>query len=142
MDDTNSPRSTIKACWNTNIFGLVWTHCRAQIDLFLVQKCPFRTYLTQDVENLWKNNQKRMILGLLGQLFKLIWIQIFLKGFGPILGFKLAYLWSKNAILGHICPKKWKISGKNNQKWMVLIFLCQLFKLVGIQIFSDWFGPI
>ena len=61
----------------------VWTHSRVQIGIFLVQKCPSGTYLTKDEENLGKINQKRMLLGLPGQLFKLIWIKYFRNGLDP-----------------------------------------------------------
>jgi hypothetical protein len=51
-------------------------------------------------------------------------------------------LWSKNAILGPICPKMWIIiSGKDNQKWMVIGLLCQLFKPVGMQFFWKELDP-
>ena len=54
MDDTRSPGPIFQARQDENIFGKIWTHFRVQIGLFMVQKCPFDTYLTQDVENLWE----------------------------------------------------------------------------------------
>ena len=57
-----------------------------------------------------------MIIGLLGQLFEPVRMEIFLEMFGPISGLKWTDLGSKMDILGPICPKKWKISGKHNKK--------------------------
>ena len=83
-----------------------------------------------------------MILGLPGQLFEPVWMEIFLKLFGPISGPKWTDLGSKIDIFGPICPKKWKISGKHNQKWMIIGLLGQLFEPVWMEIFLELFGPI
>jgi hypothetical protein len=83
-----------------------------------------------------------MILGLLGQLFEPVWMEIFLEMFGPISGPKWTDLGSKMDILGPICPKKWKISGKHNKKWMIIVLLGQLCKPVWMEIILELFGPI
>ena len=57
-----------------------------------------------------------MILGLLGQFFEPVEIEIFLKCCGPIKGSKKTYFGSKIDIFGPIWPKKWKISWKHNIK--------------------------
>jgi hypothetical protein len=76
-----------------------------------------------------------MIIVLLGQLFKPVRMEIFLELFGPISGPKLTNLGSKIDIFGPICPKKWKISEKHNQKWMIIVLLGQLCKPVWMEIF-------
>ena len=75
-----------------------------------------------------------MILGLLGQLFEPVEIEIFLKWFRPILGSKWTYFGSKIVIFGPRCTKKGKMSGKDFKKWMVLGLLAQLFEPVEIEI--------
>ena len=75
-----------------------------------------------------KNIKKWMILGLLAQLFKSVEIEIFLKWFGPILGSKWTYFWSKIGTFRPKCTKKGKLSGKNIKKWMKLGLLAQLFE--------------
>ena len=89
-----------------------------------------------------KNIKKWMILGLLAQLFKSVEIEIFLKWFGPILGSKWTYFWSKIGTFRPKCTKKGKLSGKNIKKWMKLGLLAQLFEPVKIEILLLWFGPI
>jgi hypothetical protein len=62
-------------------------------------------------------------------------MEIFLESFGPISGPKWTNLGSKIGIFGPICPKKWKISGTNNKKWMIIVLLGQLFKPIWKEIF-------
>jgi hypothetical protein len=54
MYDTGSPGPIFQARQDENICGKILTHFRVQIGLYMVQKCPFGTYLPPDVENLWK----------------------------------------------------------------------------------------
>ena len=54
MDDTRYTSPTFRARRDKNIFEIVWTYFRVQMDLFWVQNCHFGTQMTKEVKNLWE----------------------------------------------------------------------------------------
>ena len=89
-----------------------------------------------------------MILGLLGQFFEPVKIEIFLKFLEPIsqskmtyFGSKMTYFGSKIEIFGPILHNKWKISRKHNQKWMIPGLLGQFSEPVEIEIVLKFLDP-
>ena len=102
--------------WFGPILGSKRTCFGSKIGIF-VPRCPKKWKISGTHIRKW------MILGLLAQLFQPVEIKIFLKWFGPILGSKQTYFGSKIGIFGPRCPKKWKISGKHDSKWMIIDLL-------------------
>ena len=86
--------------------------------------------------------KKWMIIGLLGQIFEPVEIEIFLKCCGPILGSKKIYLGSKIDNFIPIWPKKWKISWKNSRKMDDTRSPVPIFEPIKIEIFLKYCGPI
>ena len=83
-----------------------------------------------------------MIPGPLDQLFVPVQTKTFLESYGLVLESNLVHFWSKLAHFRPIWPNKWKISGKQPQKWMIPGPLNQLFEPVQRKIFLESYRPI
>ena len=92
MDDTRSPGPTFRARPDENIFEMVWTYFRVQMDLFWVQNQHFWTQMPSEVKNLWNDTRSP------GHFFKTIDMEIF-KIIWPSFRFQMDISWVPNWII-------------------------------------------
>ena len=83
-----------------------------------------------------------MIPGPLDQLFVPVQTKTFLESYGPVLESNLVHFWSKLAGFRPDWPNKWKISGKQPQKWMIPGPLGQLIESIQMKISLKRYGLI
>ena len=79
MDNTKSSSPSFRALLDGNIFEIVWTYFRVQMDLFRVQNWYFWAHRPKEVEIFWETYQEMDDARSLGPIL-LIWIYFEMVG--------------------------------------------------------------